>query len=307
MRRRPRRFLATALCSALGAAASFAPTASAQEVADTPEYRSNRPYQSEVDAAKSEGGPFDVRGGIDVRDQYFYRGYNYASSGVILQPYFDLLYTVYEDEHLKVTPHVGAWFSFTEQKGPETPKNWQEFDALLGVAVEWQRLTMDFQWVLYTSPNEAFERSEEVGVNVRYDDGGLWGRGGVFAAINPSLSFFHEYYDKNDSESDAYVGLGLEPELHPFHVGRLPVTVSFPLVFGGSYNGYFYDDSGGADPAGFWSAGIKAGFDLPQRGSANCRIEAEVTYIRLLADSVERANGDDNDDVTLRLGFTFDL
>ena len=309
MRRRPRRLLAAALFSALGAGAPFAPTAAAQEVADAPQYRSNRPYQSDLDAAAADGSddPFHVRGGVDVRDQYFFRGYNFASSGVIVQPYFDLLYTVYRDGDFAVTPHAGAWFNFTEEKGPETPKNFNEFDAFVGVAVEWHQLTLDFQWVMYKSPSEVFERSEEVGVNVRYDDAALWPRDAVFAGLNPSLAFFHEYYDKNDSESDAYVGFGLEPELHPFGVGRLPVTVSFPLTFGGSYNGYYYDDRGGADPAGFWSAGVKAGFDLPGGKSTKCRIEAEVLYIKLLADSVERANGGDGDDVTLRLGFTFEL
>jgi hypothetical protein len=307
MRRRPRRLLATALFSALGAGTCFPATAAAQEVADAPQYRSNRPYQSDVDAANPEGGPFQVTGGVDVRDHYFFRGYNQNSSGVIVQPYFDLLYTVYEKGDFAVTPHVGAWFNLTEEKGPETPKNWNEFDAIVGVAVDWQQFTFDFQWVMFDSPNEAFERSEEVGVNVTYDDSALWPRDFVFAAINPSVAFFHEYYDKNDSESDMYFGIGLEPQLHPFDVGRLPVTVSFPLTFGGSYNGYFYDDGGGADAAGFWSAGVKAGFDLPTHNSTNCRIEAEVTYIRLLADSVERANGDDNDDVTLRLGFSFAL
>ena len=51
MRRRPRRFLATALFSAIGAGTCFAPPAAAQEVVDTPEYRSNRPYPSEAEAA----------------------------------------------------------------------------------------------------------------------------------------------------------------------------------------------------------------------------------------------------------------
>ena len=306
MRRRPRRLLRSALFTALGAGTWFCTPAAAQEVVDTPQYRSNRPYAAD-EAARQDEGRFHVSGGIDVRDQYFFRGYNLASSGGAFQPYFDLLYTVYEDGNFSVTPHVGAWFNFTQEKGPENPKNWNEIDALAGVAVVWERFEFDFQWVMYASPNEAWERSEEIGVDINFDDSDLWGRGNPFVALNPSVAFYHEYYDKNDSESDAYFGVGIEPELRPVDVGPLPVTFSFPLTYGGSYNGYFYDDRGGADPSGFWSAGIKAHFDLPGDNPNNYAVEAEVTYIRLLADSVERANGGDSDDISLRVGFTFEL
>jgi len=311
MRRRPRRLLVTALLAALGAgtcsAPRFTPRAGAQEVADTPRYRSNRPYESEVQAKSGrEESAFHVAGGLDVRDQYFFRGYNRASSGVIVQPYFDLLYTVYKEDGVAITPHAGAWFNFTEEKGPENPQHWNEFRPSVGVAVDVDRLTLDFLWVMYKSPSEIFQRSEEIGATVAYHDRGLWPASFPFVALNPSVAYFSEYYDKNDSESDSYFGIALEPELRPFDVGKTPVTLSFPLTFGGSWDGYYFTDSGGVDQAGYWTAGIKASCPFPgQRRSSNCRLEAEVDYIRLMADSVERANGGDNDDVTLRVGLTF--
>lgn len=307
MRRRPRRRLLSALFTAIGAGSCLAPPATAQEVVEAPQYRSNRPYASDLEAAQPADPAFKVAGGVDVRDQYFFRGYN-QSNGFILQPYFDLLYTVYEGEDFAVTPHAGAWFNLTEQKGPEVPEHWNEFDAIVGVAVDWRQFTFDFRWQLFTSPSEEFQRSEEVGVDVAFDDSALWPRGSFFAALNPSAAFFHEYYDQNDSESDAYVGFALEPELQPMRLGRVPVTVSFPLTFGGSYNGYYFNDNGEVDQAGFWSAGVKATFDLPNAADAlDWQLEAEVNYIRLLADSVERANGGDSDDVMVRVGVTFGL
>lgn len=307
MRRRPRRRLLSALFTAIGAGSCLAPPAAAQEVVEVPQYRSSRPYQSDIEAAQPADPALRVTGGVDVRDQYFFRGYN-QSNGFILQPYFDVLYTVYEDENLAVTPHVGAWFNLTEQKGPEVPEHWNEFDALVGIAVDWQQFTFDFRWQLFTSPSEEFERSEEIGVEIAYDDRLLWPRGSAIAALNPSVAFFHEYYDQNDSESDAYVGFALEPELQPAALGRVPVTVSFPLTFGGSYNGYYFNDQGQVDQAGFWSAGVKAAFDLSKLNNVpDCIIEAEVNYIRLLADSVERANGRDSDDIMLRVGVVFGL
>jgi hypothetical protein len=88
----------------------------------------------------------------------------------------------------------------------------------------------------------------------------------------------------------------------------VPVTLSFPVEFGGSYSGYYFTDEGEVDQAGYWMAGIKAAVHLPvSRKWQSCRIEAEVDYIGLLADSVENANGGDSDDVTLRIGIAFDF
>jgi hypothetical protein len=306
MRRRPSRLLVPALVSGLCAGVGLlCDGAAAQEVVEPPVYRSSRPYETEAERAEREKSPFYVTGGADVRDQYFFRGYNRASSGFIFQPYFNLNYTAYEKGDFAVTPHAGAWFSFTEDKGPENPQHWNEFRPDVGVAVDWEGFTFDFQWMMLKSPSEKFQRSEEIGVDVRYDDHHCWPRNGFIAALNPSVSYWSEYYDKNDSESDSFFGLGLEPELHAFDVGPLPVTLSFPLAFGGSWDGYYFTDEGQVTLAGYWTAGIKASFNLPHSHGAGPRFEAEVDYIRLLADSVERANGGDSDDVTLRVGVVF--
>ena len=317
MRRRPRRHLLPAplrraLITALGAAFGLVShSAAAQEVVEPPVYRSNKPYASDVAAANPPRPDLRFSGGVDVRDNYFFRGYH-RTSGFILQPHFSVGYSVYEDDAVTVTPHVGMFFGLSDENGPENPKHWNEWRGNAGVAVEWEGLTFDFQWQLITSPSEAFERSEEVGVKIRYDDRRLWGDKGPIAALNPALSFFHEYYDKNDSEGDAFVGLRLEPELRPLELRaferRVPLTLSFPLEFGGSYNGYYFTDDGEVDQAGYWLAGVKAAVDLPvSRRWQSCRIQAQLDFIRLLADSAELANGGDRDDFMLRVGVAFDL
>jgi hypothetical protein len=302
------------LLTGLGAGLGYAPPAAAQEVAETPQYRSNRPYQSEVDAAAAleEPSRLWVSGGIDVRSQYFFRGYNFVPSGPSIQPYGAVHYTAFEDENVRVTPHLGAWFNFTETKGPADPVHWNEFDAIAGVAVEVGDFIVDFQYVYYTSPSDYFKRFEEVGVDVRYDDSRWWPRSSPLAALNPSASFYQEIEDKSrdgfDDERNSYVGLGLQPELRPFDVGRCPVTISFPLTVGGSWNGYYLNDRGGTDQVGYWEAGVKAAVDLPSsRRGPQWRVEAQVDYLRLLSDSVENANGGDGDDVVLRVGLKFAL
>ena len=335
MRRRPSRLvLFPALLAGVGASFCAATSAPAQEAEERPEYRSNRPYgqaddrpraaasvaaeddapvyrsnrpyASDIAAADPKDSPWGVTGGVDVRDNYFFRGYNLAP-GLNVQPYFDVLYTVYQKGEFAVTPHIGTWLNFTEDQGTEDPTHWGEVDLNLGVAVDWGDFTFDFQYFFYDSPNNTFLQSEEIGVDVTYDDSRFW-KTGPIAALNPSVAFFHEFHDRNDDESDAYVGLGLEPELRSFDLGRVPVTVSFPLTLGGSYNGYYFNSDNEVDQLGFWSAGVKFGFDLPQpENSPRWRVEAEATYIRLMADSVENANGGDRDDIAIRAGLTFEL
>lgn len=304
MRRRPRRLLVSALFTGLCAGSWVAPIFG-QEADDTPRYRSSRPYESEVEAANPGPSNFHVAGGVDVRDQYFFRGYNRSSSGVIIQPYFDLGYTIYRDENLAVTPHAGAWFNFAEDSGPENPTHWNEFRPSGGFAVESHGFTVDVQYVMYKSPSEAFGRSEEVGATVSYDDRRFWPASSPIVSLNPSVAYFWEFDDNKDGERDSYFGVSLEPELHPINFCRVPVTFSFPLTFGGSWDGYYFDDHGGVDQAGFWTAGLKAAVDLPTGDRFRCRLEAEVDYIRLMADSVERANGGDRDDITFRVGLAF--
>jgi len=316
MRRRPRRLLIPALFSALCAggclvpclALWFAPDAAAQEVVQTPQYRSNRPYESEVEAANPPPSRFHVTGGIDVRDSYFFRGYNHDPSGFILQPYFQLLYTVYQDEHVAITPHAGAWFDISETKGPENPKHFNEFRPSGGVLVDTGGFTFDVQYVMYKSPSELFQRSEEIGIDVRYNDRVLWPKSSPVAAINPAVSYYWEFDDNKDGERNSFIGVGIDPELQPVRFGKVPVTISFPASLGASWDGYYFNDRGGTQQVGYWMAGIKAAVDLPSsRNSPKCRLEAELDYIRMLADSTKRANGGDNDDFTFRFGFAFQL
>jgi hypothetical protein len=251
--------------------------------------------------------PLAVTGGFDYRDHYFFRGYDRVSSGPMIQPYADVGYTVFDNGRLAVTPHVGAWADFTEEKGPNPPVHVNEFRANAGVAVEVSRFVLDFRYVLYTSPSDVFEKVHEVGVDVRYDDRSFWRHDDCpFVALNPSFSLFHEAEDNNDDEKNTFVGVGLEPTLRPFDVGPLPLTVSFPLTLGGSYDGYYRDDDGHNVNFGYWEAGVRCALPLGRSAyGGRWSVEAELDYVRLLADSAEAANGHDSDDVVFRLGLAF--
>ena len=323
---RQRRLLAIAALAGLGLASAAAPAgAQPAPFSEEPqEYRSNKPYQTEAEREQRERdaesgepadepgkaadeSPLSVTGGVDFRDHYFFRGYNYVSAGLMAQPYVVVGYTVYQDERLALTPHGGAWFNFTEDNGPNPPTHFSEFRGDFGLAVETGKFLMDFQYLYRRSPSDNFEGAvHEVGVDVRYDDRWCWRGDCPVTGLNPSFSLFYEARDERDDDHNTFVGLGLEPTLQAFHVGKLPVTVSFPLTVGGSYDGYYQDDDGHNATLGYYEAGVRAALPLGKSVyGPRWSLDAEVDYIRLLADSAEAANGHDADDVVFRVGFSF--
>ena len=344
---RQRRLLAPALLAGLGLAAlaPTAPAQPQPYSDEPPRYRSNRPYERtgeeprpgsseervreearreqqgveashpEAQAAggteeKSEpkpGDPWSLTGGADFRDQYFFRGYRYTNSGINFQPYATLSYTAYEQGDFALTPHVGTWMNFAEDQGPESPKHWQEIDFIAGIGVDVGDLNFDFLYTYYVSPNGFFEDTHEIGVDVTYDDSRFFPRDCPLAGLYPSVAFFYEIKDQNDHDYNTYVGVGLEPTLRDFKAGPVPLSVSFPMVLGGSYDGYYQDDDGHNANAGFWQVGVKCGVPMPRTGyGLHWALEAELDYLRLLADSTENANGGDSDDFVFRIGFKFE-
>jgi hypothetical protein len=314
---RQRRLLGLAVFAGLGLASAAGP-AGAQPAPFSEEptqYRSNKPYQSEVEREQrqrdEEAGilpysPLLVTGGIDFRNQYFFRGYNFVSSGLIAQPYLVAGYTVYNDQGLAVTPHGGAWVDLTEQESPDPPVHIRELRGHGGVAVEAGNLMLDFRYVYYTSPGDAFADSSEVGVDVLYDDSDCWRDKPVLSGLNPTFSLFRELTDDRDHDLNTYLGVGLEPALKTFEAAKLPITVSFPVTVGGSYDGYYKDADGHNAPFGYWQAGVRAALPLGRSVyGMSWSVDAEVDYIRLMARSTRAANGFDRDDVVFRIGFAF--
>jgi len=320
---RQRRLLGFAVIAGLGLASAAAP-AGAQPAPfseDPTLYRSNKPYPSEVEREErqrqEEAGvrpysPLSVLGGADFRGQYFYRGYNYVSSGLAFQPYLVAGYTVHKDPNFSVTPHAGVWADITEQQNvnqdPErqTLSHFNELRGYFGVAVETHKFVFDVQYVYYTSPSETFEDSQELGVDVRYDDRSCWRNQPLLSGLNPTLSVYRELQDDRDDDLNTFVGVGLEPALKPFEAGRIPITVSFPVTVGGSFDGYYQNSDGQNASFGYWEAGVRAAVPLGRSAfGMNWSVDAEVDYIRLMAFSVREANGFDPDDVVFRIGIAF--
>jgi hypothetical protein len=261
---------------------------------------------TEFKGVAQAGTPWTLTGGADIVDNYFYRGYQRENGGLAFQPYATFSYTVFRDENLAITPHVGGWLNYTGGPAPSSPKHFQEVDLLTGVRFDVGDFAIDLQYIYYTFPNQFMRDVHEIGGSVKYDDSRLWAKNDLISGLNPSVALFYQTRDDNDNDYNTYVGVGLEPALREFKIGPVPVDVTVPMTFGATYDGYYKDDDGHNSNAGFWMVGVKAGVPLPRTGyNIRWSLEAEVDYLSLLADSVENANGGDSNDVVLRVGIKF--
>ena len=261
---------------------------------------------TELKGKAQPGYPWVLTGGVDLLDHYIYRGYSQQSSNLSATPYATFSYTVYRNDDLAITPHVGGWLDYTSGPATESPKHIQETDLLTGALVTLGDFALDLQYIYYTYPNGSQRDVHEIGFDLQYDDSRFWARGCPIASLNPSVALFYQTRDDNDDDYNTYVGVGLEPALREFKLGPVPVHMTFPATFGFSYDGYYKDDDGHNANAGFWMAGVKAAVPLPRTGyNLRWSLEFEADYWRLLADSVQDANTHDPDDVTIRVGLKF--
>lgn len=184
-----------------------------------------------------------VAAGIDVGNQYVFRGVRQNSTGVVAWPFADFTARVLSSEGplKRVTVNVGFWNSLntgdTGSDGPMT-KAWYESRLWGGADFHLGRgLSVGTSYTAYVSPNHLFTTAKEVGIRVAMDDGQSLGR----AAVHP--------YALIAMEIDADPGIGqLDGGLHAgryLEVGATPgysgkrVSVTVPIKVGLSLRDYY--------------------------------------------------------------------
>src|SRR4051812_6430815 len=79
---------------------------------------------TELKGKAQPGYPWVLTGGVDFVDHYIYRGYSQQSGSLSAMPYATFSYTVYRDDNLAITPHVGGWLDYTTSgHATEEPKH----------------------------------------------------------------------------------------------------------------------------------------------------------------------------------------
>ena len=281
------------LTATLGALLAFSGVARAQD-------------PSASDASDPNTGALSIAGGIDVTTHYFFRGYLQEDQGLILQPYGTLYITAHEADNFKVTPYVGIWNSWHDEKTVSDGthnQSWYEADILGGVDVAMGDFTLGLIYTHYTYPNGALDDIGEIGVKLAWNDAAVTKeRGGLPFQFSPYIAAYFETADDSGTE-DTYLEVGIGPS---FALGDTGWTLGIPVVVGMSLDDYYFDENGDEEFLGYGSIGVTLTVPLPmpeRYGAWN--LVAGVSYLHLFADTLETINNDDDGEIIGKLGLAF--
>jgi hypothetical protein len=238
--------------------------------------------------------------GVNFVSEYISRGAMQENQGVIAQPYADLYFALYEGDGFvnKVTLNLGLWSSLHSKHTGEgavsdTTKSstpaWYEFDYTPGVSVTFAKnYTFTASYFEFDSPNDAFNASRNINLNLAYSDTDLLGA----FALHPHVAYLREI---NGIAATGPVGgrgsyyeVGVAPGLPAFG----PVTITFPVTGGFGSNDFYAENK----TFGYISGGVNASVALSciptQYGT--WAFNAGATYYYLADQNADYSNVDNN-------------
>ena len=188
-------------------------------------------------------------GGLDVTNQYNFRGIRQNTAEVSIWPYVDLgIPTFMGDGALKsVTINLGTWNAFHTQL---TDSKWYESDLYATLGFGFSKGALSFNYTSYTSPGDYFAHVKEFGIKAAFDDSAALGKG----ALKPYALIAFELTD--DGQADAGDGKGTYVELGvaPGYTGT-SASIAFPVKVGLSASDYYEFGTGTDSKFGYFSIG----------------------------------------------------
>lgn len=241
--------------------------------------------------AEPNQGAISLTGGIDFLNAYHFRGIPQDESGVIMWPYADLGFALYEgDGGLQgVGLNIGTWNSLhTGDAGLDGPsgKLWYESDfyATLGFGFA-GGTSLGITYTAYTSLNGMFSTVKEFAFKFAVDDSGYLGG----AAVSPYVLVAREF---GRDEAEAIAGAGqadggsalgtyLELGIAPGYAGTR-ASVAVPVKVGLSLDDY-YEGAAGDETFGFFSLGaiVTVPFTEEPTRFGSWNVHGGVEYLRL--------------------------
>ena len=208
--------------------------------------------------------------GVDVPTKYIFRGYELQEDGLIVQPYVEASFSVYED----VDFYVGLWNSlhsddvFEGASGGliEESNNdgWFESDFYAGVSLGmFDPISIDISYVGYYYPsttNDVIGDYREIDIAVAYDDSDLWG--GDFTLSPYALIAFEVDTNGEGDDENIYLEFGAETGFTVFESEDYPIDLTVPVTIGLSLDEFYVDDDGDNEFFGFISIGANFGMPL---------------------------------------------
>ena len=247
-----------------------------------------------------------VAGGVDVTNQYNFRGIRQNGSEVSIWPFVDLgIPLATGDGALKtVTLNLGTWNAFHTEL---SDNKWYESDLYATLGLGFGPTVLSFNYTAYTSPADLFNTVHELGIKVAFDDSGRLGK----ASLKPYALVAFELGDGGQADAGAEAGTYVELGVAPGYTGSR-ASIAFPIKVGLSAKDYY--EFGGAPPftgddskfgyfsiAGIVTVPIGGGFNIP--GGAELQTFGENLKIY-------NGFGDDNDSsvagiASIGIGFAF--
>jgi hypothetical protein len=233
-----------------------------------------------------------VAAGFDFVSAYMFRGIRQEDSGVIVPPFVDVGYTVYQGEGAlkSVTLNGGNWNSLHSGPSGNSGKGnaWYEADYYGSATFTFGRWKPGALFTSYTSPNDAFGSVYELAGVIAYDDSGS-----AFP-LSPKATLAFELDGQADGGTGegTYLELGVRPVVPVIPSNRYPLTVAIPTKIGLSLKDY-YEGPTGSNTFGFFSTGALASMPLAfMNGKTTWEVHGGVDIL-WLGDNMKLLNNDD--------------
>ncbi len=198
------------------------------------------------------GGSVSLSSGVDIVNQYYFRGIVQETGGFIAQPFLDGSISF---GAASIT--AGTWSSL-HSRGDEgfagAPGSFYETDFYAGIGGAAGPVGVDLTYTAYMSPRGSWGTTKEIALGFSVDN---------VAAPYVTMAFEVSGGADGGPNKGNYLEFGIEPAAP---LDDAPVSLSFPVAVGMSMGNYFEyemaDGMIGDSTFGFFSAGASIGIPL---------------------------------------------
>ena len=198
------------------------------------------------------GGSVSLSSGVDIVNQYYFRGIVQETGGFIAQPFLDGSISF---GAASIT--AGTWSSLHsrgDEGFPGAPGSFYETDFYAGIGGAAGPVGVDLTYTAYMSPRGSWGTTKEIALGFSVDN---------VAAPYVTMAFEVSGGADGGPNKGNYLEFGIEPAAP---LDDAPVSLSFPVAVGMSMGNYFEyemaDGMIGDSTFGFFSAGASIGIPL---------------------------------------------